>query len=195
MLLQYIPLISIVTSSFGGFFYIRDTLKGQTKPNRVTWFIWALAPMIIVGIQLEQGFHFSTVPVFMAGFIPLLVFIASFKNKNSYWKLTTFDYLCGVSALVSLLFWIFYKDTYLATTFAILTDGIAFLPTFIKSWIAPHTETLTPYVMGGINQILGLSVLSLWIFPLYGFSLYLFIGNSALILFILARRKFLSRKN
>lgn len=191
MLLQYIPLISIITSSFGGFFYIRDTLKGQTKSNRITWFIWALAPMIIVGIQLEQGFQFSTVPVFMAGFIPLLVFIASFKNKNSYWKLTIFDYFCGICALISLLFWIFYKNTYLATTFAILTDGIAFLPTFIKSWIAPHTETLTPYIMGAINQILGLSVLSLWIFPLYGFSLYLLIGNSTLIIFIILRRRVL----
>jgi len=36
--------------------YIKDTLKGQTKPNRITWLMWAIAPMIAFSASASEGF-------------------------------------------------------------------------------------------------------------------------------------------
>ena len=34
-----------VLSTAGASVYIRDTLVGKTKPNRVSWSMWALSPL------------------------------------------------------------------------------------------------------------------------------------------------------
>ncbi len=72
--------------------YIRDTLIGKTKPNLVSWSMWALAPLIGTGAAIfAHADLWATVRIFLAGFIPLLVIVASFANKQSYWKLGLFD--------------------------------------------------------------------------------------------------------
>ena len=35
--------------------YARDTVRGETQPNRVSWMLWALAPMIAFAAQVAQG--------------------------------------------------------------------------------------------------------------------------------------------
>lgn len=86
----------------GGSSYVIATLEGRARPNRVTWFIWAVAPLIAFIAQLTQGVGLRSLMTFMVGFMPLLVFIASFVNKKSYWKLTNFDLFCGFLSLVGL---------------------------------------------------------------------------------------------
>jgi GrpB-like predicted nucleotidyltransferase (UPF0157 family) len=44
MLPTQIVYITILTSAFAGYFYIRDVFLGKTKPNIVSWFVWSLAP-------------------------------------------------------------------------------------------------------------------------------------------------------
>lgn len=41
---HWLVMVSAAVSIGGASAYIRDTLKGTTKPNRVSWFLWALAP-------------------------------------------------------------------------------------------------------------------------------------------------------
>jgi len=45
MELYWLVILAVVLNSIGGVMYIKNTLVGKTKPNRVTWFIWALAPL------------------------------------------------------------------------------------------------------------------------------------------------------
>src|SRR3989344_785767 len=102
-MLQYLVFLGAAANIGGAFFYIRDTLYRKTKPNRATWFMWSLAPLIATGAALSSGVGWAVLPVFMSGFGPLLVFIASFVNKNSYWKLEQFDYWCGLFSVLALL--------------------------------------------------------------------------------------------
>lgn len=140
--------------------YIRDTFTGKTKPNRVSWFIWFLAPTIASIIQFQNGAGISALPVFMAGFMPFFVFLSSFKNKNAYWKLGMLDYVCLFLALLAIVFWIFFKNGTLATVFAILADGIPFIRTYVKSWSAPDTETVSTYYASIFSAWLSILTLS-----------------------------------
>src|ERR1035437_7419129 len=103
MLPQNIVYISIFTTLFAGYFYIRDTLSGKTKPNLVSWSIWFLAPAIAATVQFQKGAGLSSLPIFMAGFVPLLIILISVKNKNAYWKLGALDYICFVLSILAII--------------------------------------------------------------------------------------------
>jgi hypothetical protein len=77
---------------------------------------------------------------------PLLVFAISFVNRKSYWKLEKFDYICGACSLLALLLWRITKDPIIAIWFAIASDGSAAIPTIIKSWRYPDTESVEVYI-------------------------------------------------
>ena len=95
--------VSALIAMVGGYAYVRDTIKGKTKPNKVSWGMWALAPLVGVAAALGAGADpWAVVRIFFAGFIPLMVFIGSFLNRNAYWKLNKFDITCGVLSLSAL---------------------------------------------------------------------------------------------
>jgi hypothetical protein len=180
--------ITILTSLIGGFVYIKSTFEGKTKPNRMSWLIWVLAACTASFVQFANGAQSSAIPIFMAGFIPLLVLIASFRNKNAYWEAGALEYICLVLAILSLIMFVFFKTGVLATIFAILADGLGFIPTYVKSWKAPKTENLGPYVSGIFNPIMTLLTLPLFTFNTAGFAAYLFLGNLIEILIVFFRK-------
>ena len=55
--------------------YAYATLRGKTQPNRMTWFMWAVAPLITTAAQIAGGVGISTLFVFAVGLGPLVVFV------------------------------------------------------------------------------------------------------------------------
>lgn len=161
--------------SIGGIFYLIDVLKGRVKPNRVSWFLWALAPLIAFTAQIQQGVGLESVLTFSVGFIPLLIFIASFVNKKSEWKLTKFDFACGALSMLGIFLWLITKDANLAILFAIVADTLASIPTIVKSWKEPETENYWVFLGGIINSGVALLIIKDWNFATASFSLYIFI--------------------
>ena len=188
MLPEYIIYFTVPVSLVAFFFYFRNIFRGQTKPNLVSWFIWMLAPFIGVFFQLKAGAGLASLPVFLAGAGSLLVIVFSLRNKNAYWELTKLDMICGVLSLTSLVFYIYTHNLSISILFAILSDGLAFIPTFIKSWKFPETETNSVYFADIFNNILGLLIIKNWSFTIYSFLVYLAVFN-LIEIFILYRKK------
>jgi hypothetical protein len=184
MLPEQIVYLSFVVSIFGSYFLIRDILAGRTKPNLVTWFLWALAPLIGTFLQLKAGAGLSVIPVFLAGFFPLIIFILALVKHDGYWKITMFDIFCGIFSVIALVLWILTRNTGVSILFAILADAFAAVPTIIKSWKFPETETALGYLPGTINNILGLLVIKEWTFSIYSFGIYFIVLNTLLMMFI-----------
>lgn len=159
----------------GGLSYLIDVVKGKVKPNRVSWFLWALAPMIAFAAQIKQGVGLEAILSFSVGFNPLLIFIASFVNKKSVWKLTKFDFICGALSLLGILLWLLTKNPNLAILFAILADGLASLPTILKSWRDPETENYWVFLCGIINSGIVLLTIRNWSFASASFTIYIFL--------------------
>lgn len=165
-------------------------MKGSTRPNLASWLMWFLAPMVASIVGFVSGAGIAILPVFLSGFVPFLVLVFSLFYKNSYWKLSKVDYLCVALSLSALVCWFVWHEGMLAVIFAILADGIAYIPTYIKSWKNPETENPWPYGIGIFNYILGLLVLTEITFLTAGFGLYLIIGNFIEISIISLRRKY-----
>lgn len=192
-MLQYLVLLGALVNILGSFSYIKDTLRGTNKPNRVTWLMWSIAPMIATIAALSKGVGLATLPVFMAGFGPLLVFLASFVNPNSYWKLDKFDYVCGVLSIFALVLWGITREANIAILFSIASDFTAGIPTLRKSWKYPETESVIIFFAGLFNSLTSFFAIKLFNFSELAFPIYLNIMNILLILAIVLPRYF--RKN
>jgi hypothetical protein len=67
-------IVGALLSFAGSVGYLRDTLKGKTSPNRVSWFLWAFTPMIAFSAEIGHGVGLASMMTFALGFGPLLVF-------------------------------------------------------------------------------------------------------------------------
>ncbi len=181
---EYFIYFAVLANFIGGLAYLKDTLSGKAKPNRVTWLLWTIIPFIAVAAQIKEGVGLPTLMTFMVGFNPLLIFIASFFNKKSEWKLGKFDLICGGLSMIGVLLWILTKDANLAILFSIIADGLAALPTIRKSFSNPETESENVFIGGIIAG--GITILALKSYNLahLGFPLYILSVNTILVLLI-----------
>src|SRR5258706_9034861 len=105
MLPENVIFIGIAINIIALLSYFLDTLKGRIKPNRVSFALWSLAPLIIFFAQIKQGVGTSALMTLSTGLLPLFILGASFVNKKAYWKLTRFDFICGALSLFGLFLW------------------------------------------------------------------------------------------
>jgi hypothetical protein len=167
--------------------YVIDTLKGKTQPNRITWLLWALAPLIAFFAELGQGIGLRSLMTFMVGFGPLMVFTASLINRKAYWHISRLDYVCGALSLLALVLWALTKSSSVAIIFSILSDALAALPTVIKSYREPESENYSVFLFGAISASITLLTINRWSFANYGFPGYILL--ICLVLFVLIRFK------
>lgn len=163
--------------------YLRDTLRGTTKPNRVTWLLWSVAPLLATAVELDEGVGLRTLPTFMIGFMPLLVFIGSFHNPESVWKVRRIDYACGLMSVVGTVVWLVTRNGVLAISAAIVADFLAGVPTLMKSWTHPETETVYTYVGAVLSMVILLLTVDHWTFDVVAFPLFIvFMGSVEVVL-------------
>jgi hypothetical protein len=169
--------------------YIRAILKGEATPNRVTWFLWALAPLIAGVAQWRSGVGISTLVVLSVGLGPACIVLASFVAGTGSWKLGPFDYACGACSLAALALWSMTGDPVVAIVLSILADAAAALPTLRKAWLAPATEDRSAYLIAFAGMVLGILSVEEATFSAYAFNAYLVVVSGALVLILYLPRK------
>jgi hypothetical protein len=164
--------------------YVRAILKGEATPNRVTWFLWALVPLIAAAAQLRAGVGISTLVVLSVGLGPACVVLASFVRGSGLWNLGPFDYACGACALAALALWAVTGEPVTAIALSILGDFAAALPTLRKAWLKPETENRSTYLISFAGMILGIFSVTEATFAGYAFNAYLVAASAALVLIL-----------
>lgn len=187
-MLEFLVFISAFASIVAAGLYIRAMVRENAKPNHVTWLMWSIAPFIATAAAIYTGVTWAAVPVFMTGFAPFLIFLASFFSKKAYWRLGKFDYLCGGLSALSLVLWVVTMDPVLSIVLAIASDAIAAIPTLTKAWRDPQTESIWPFLTGIFNAAISLIVAVSWSFSEVSFPIYLLVINLILV-FVVTRVK------
>lgn len=162
--------------------YIAHTLQGRTKPNRVSWFMWAFVAFVAFGAELHEGVGLQSLMTFIVGLSPFLIFLASFVNKKAYWKITKFDIACGILSLIGISLWLITREGSSAIAFAIAGDIFAGIPTFRKAFVYPETESYFLYFTGTVFAAVTLLTIDNWNFATYAFPIYIFIACFFLLL-------------
>lgn len=182
MLPEYFAIIGAVIGSIGGFYYLYETIIGKAKPNRVTWLLWGLFPMVIFIAQRAQGVEGLSWASFVAGFTPILILLTSFLKKKAYWKTQPRDYYLMAAAVAGIVLWALTDDPNLAILFALVADLLAGLPTVIKSYRHPETESWIAYAISTLGFGMGVLAIQTFTFENYAFIGYLFLLNGLLAL-------------
>lgn len=173
MINQNFVIVGAIIATVGSLSYLIDTLKGKVKPNRVSFLLWSLAPLIAFFAEIKQGVGIQALMTFTVGILPLTIFIASFVNKKAVWNLTRFDSICGALSIVGLVLWYITKSGNIAIIFSILADALAAMPTVVKSFNYPETESAWPYLASTISAILTLLTVTVWNIANIAFPLYI----------------------
>jgi hypothetical protein len=168
--------------------YFRDTLTGRVQPNRVTFLMWALAPLLAFAVEVQAGGGLRSLMTFIVGFGPLMIFAASFAHRGSAWLLTRFDVICGVLSLVGLAAWLVTREGRYALVLAISADFLAGMPTGRKVWRAPETESLPLYVCATVNAVIALLTIDHWTLEEAAFPAYIAVFGCLLSVLLLVRR-------
>jgi hypothetical protein len=156
MINVHFVILGAACSLLGQAFYIRDTLRGATCPNRVTWLLWGAAPMLAFAAEVHEGVGLRSLMTFTVGFGPLLVVAASFVSRNAVWQITRIDWACGALSVAGTGLWLATRQGAVAIVASIAADALAGVPTLVKSWRAPDTESAGAYVGSLANAVLTL---------------------------------------
>ena len=182
---QLLVVVSVLLMVWGAYDYLRDTLAGKTKPNRVSWSLWALAPLISLGAAFDADADvWASIRVLVGGIVPAVIFLASFINKNSYWRLGRFDWFCGGLSLAALVFWQLADSPLVAVLLATAANTLATVPTLVKAWNYPETESRLIFITSFISAILIIPAIPVWTIANSAFQIGLMLTTGALLVAI-----------
>ena len=105
--------------------------------------------------------------------MPLLVFVASFHNPGAVWQVRRLDYACGLMSVVGTGVWLATRNGVLAICAAIAADFLAGVPTLMKSWSYPETETVHTYIGAVVSMGILLLTIQHWTFQVAAFPVFI----------------------
>ena len=126
-----------------------------------------------------------------------MIFVATFLVKHPAWKIKPFDIMCGALSLVGLLLWWLTGEGNIAIGFSIAGDFLGFLPTLVKSFTHPDSESPWAFMYSQVATVLNLLIITQWDFEHVAFPVYILMANMVAIVliyfklgtYILARRQ------
>jgi hypothetical protein len=173
MLNVHFVIVGAVIGLIGAVLYARDTVKGITHPNRVTWLLWGAIPMVTFAVELHAGVGLRSLMTFTIGFGPLVVLVASFVNRTSVWRIGPLDYACGGLSVAGTVVWVLTREGMVALVASIAADLLAGVPTLVKSWKAPQTESAIAYLTALVNAVITMLTVTVFTTYVVAFPLYI----------------------
>jgi hypothetical protein len=89
------------------------------------------------------------------------------------WKVRRIDYVCGFMSVVGTAVWLATRNGVLAISAAIVADFLAGVPTLMKSWTHPETETVHSYVGAVLSMVILLLTIDNWTFDVAAFPIFI----------------------
>jgi hypothetical protein len=190
MIDPHFAILAAVVAVTGSAGYALDTLRGRTQPNRVSWALWAIAPLIAFAAELSEHVGLKALLTFSVGLGPALVLAASFLDARAYARVTTLDIVCGVLSLAALGMWALTGRGDVAIAFSILCDLLAAIPTLEKARRDPASESPKAFIGGTVGAALTLLTIRAqdWAFASFGFPLYILLIDATLLALIVRPR-------
>ena len=166
--------------------YIISILQGQTKPNRATWWVWAINGSILSLGNLAAGADYTMLPIICPVIAQWCIAILSIKHGDGGWN--RLDRRCLIASGISFILWRILNYDLIAIILPLLIDILAALPTLKKSYYEPETEDLLTYILYTVGGLFAVLAVTRWTFEIAITPLYILCINAVIVL-ILSRHK------
>ncbi|MFI5275198.1 MAG: hypothetical protein ACHQT5_00040 [Candidatus Saccharimonadales bacterium] len=160
---------------FGGPPYLFDILKGKTKPQRTTWFIWTFLGSIAFTSQLKLGAHWSLVYVGLNVVGNLAVFLLSLKFGTGGWR--KLDVLALFIACMGVTMSFLFTNPLMALSGSIVADFAGSSLTLYKVYLDPSSETSITWFFIGTSSLFAALAVGKWDFSLLLYPAYICVAT------------------
>jgi uncharacterized protein with PQ loop repeat len=184
---EIIGIIAVLLTFVGYIPYIRDILKGKTKPHVYTWFIWGLVTAIAFGLQISADAGPGAFTTLAAAIVCFVIF--GFGLRQGERNITPSDTVFLILSLIALVLWIFAKQPVLSVILVSSIDMLGFAPTIRKSWHRPYEETLISYEINTLRFSLALLALNQYTLVTALYPITWIIANGLFSIYLIIRRK------
>ncbi|HAK55712.1 MAG TPA: hypothetical protein DCP38_09555 [Acidobacteria bacterium] len=166
--------------------YIVAILRGQTRPNRATWWIWTTNGLVLGASYYSSGAENTIwVPVsYVVG--PMLTALLSLRYGEGGWS--AFDRTCLAGAGTGLALWWWFNSPEVALVMALAVDFAGALPTIRKAYRAPETEDRTAWALFIAGNTVNLLAVEAWRFAIAVYAVYMFLASGTIALLVLKPR-------
>ncbi|HAX91427.1 MAG TPA: hypothetical protein DCY07_04370 [Rhodospirillaceae bacterium] len=143
--------VSVSTGFVIGLLYIREVLRGDTKPHVFTWLVWALLMSIAAAVSFAGGAIIGAL-VLAAG-AALNFIITGLALRYGERNITRSDWAMFLSALAIIPIWVMTKEPLTAAVLVTSIDLLGCVPTFRKGWLRPHEESAKVFALFAVTNV------------------------------------------
>ena len=155
--------------------YVIDTIKGKTRPERVTWLIFSVLGLIAFGSQLALGASWSLVFSGLDTAASILVFVLAIKYGVG--GHTRLDISALVVAGIGVIIAVVAKEPVISLLGVILADLSGMALTIKKTFISPKTETTVSWLLVATASLFGMLTIGKLSYGILLYPFYLMIAN------------------
>jgi hypothetical protein len=166
--------------------YMRDTLRGRTRPHRGAWLVWSVLAVVAYLSQRADGGSWSVMMCGVQAVMNALVFALAVRYGTG--GVTASDGVLLAVAAAGLAGWAVIDDPVVATACVVAADGIGIAMIVPKSWCDPDSETLSTFALASLGGALALGAAGTGTASLLLYPIYYCLANGAIAVILRHRR-------
>ncbi len=178
-----------VLSSFliliGAIPYIKDIFKKQVHPHVLSWLGWGLITGLGAAAMYADGSTWMAVIVFANTIACLSIVFFSVIRRVGVWETSHFDWFFFAMGLIGVVLWQTLDMPVLALICAMIADFAFGVPTIIKSYKNPETETPFVWIAATLSGFFSLFAIEVVAFHEIAYPVYLLLFDSTVLLLVL----------
>ena len=170
--------------------YIRDTVRGRTRPQHSTWLIWGTLANVAFLSQHADGAAWSLPMMGAQAVLTTVIFVLSLSRGEG--GLSRFELLLLGVAAAGVVGWLTVDEPLVATVCVVIADLIGVALMVPKTYRDPWSETLSTFALASLSGALAVGAVGAIDASLLLYPVYFCLGNGALALLIWWRRAVLA---
>lgn len=159
--------------------YLRDVLRGSTRPARSTWTLLTILLVLDLLVQHDIGVGWAI--ALTAGEVLATGSVFILALKYGVGGLDKADLVSYALWVIMVGCWLLLDRPLLALHFGVAADLVSMIPTFIKSWRQPTEESKSVFVTSSVAGFFGLLAAVNFGYENILLPLYLVLVNAAVV--------------
>lgn len=178
-------LLSAIVLLIGGLPYLRDIWLKKIHPHILSWLGWSFITALGGSAMLAEGSRWVVALLFANTLLCFIIAGTAILKKVGVWRASVYDGLFFALGVAGLVLWQISDMPVIALIFAIVADFSFGVPTIIKTYKHPETETYFAWAASSTSGFLSLFAVERLNFVELAYPLYLFIFDILVLLLVL----------
>jgi hypothetical protein len=170
--------------------YIRDIVRGRTRPHRGTWLVWGVLAIVVYFSQRADGASWSLLMAGAQAMLTSLIFILAIRHGEGGVCVT--DVFFTAMAAAGVAGWVVSDKPIVATASVVAADLLAAAMMTPKTYRDPGSETFASFALASLGGAFATGAVASTEPSLLMYPIYFCAVNAAIALLIHRRRAVLA---